>query len=423
VSEIRPDRPVPTTEPPGAGAPPHWLEGERIRVYPWLVIGCFMLVMAVWTALSLPSLVDPLGKPVGNDFIAFWSAARLAVEGRPEAAYVLGEIAAMHRVAVPAFHAMVVAWHYPPTYLLLIFPLGLLPYMPAFGVFLAAIIGFWAALIRGMFSDPRARAVAAAFPAGLFNLGNGQNGFLTAGLAGFALLALERRPVIAGVLIGLLSIKPHLAVLFPLALVAERRWQAFAAAAATALGVTALSVAAFGWATMQAFLHDLTTVRGLVDHRLLDWVQIPSVYVFALTLGLPPHLAMAFHAVIAVAAAGCVWLAWRAKAAPCEARYATLTAASLLVSPYVFFYDFTWAGLAIAWLAKLAMRRGFRPGEREFLLVACIVSGLVAPVYYVSGVQLLWLLPLVLTMTALLRAVQPVPASANERAVGDVGRI
>jgi hypothetical protein len=398
----------------------HWLEGERIRVYPWLVIGCFALVMAVWTALSLPDLVDPLGKPVGNDFIAFWSAARLAVEGRPEAAYDLRTIAAMHRVAVPAFEALVVAWHYPPTYLLVVLPLGLLPYIPAFGAFLAATVALWAGLIRGMFSDPRAWAVAAAFPAGLFNLGNGQNGFLTAGLAGFALLALDRRPVVAGVLIGLLAIKPHLAVLFPLALAAEGRWRTFAAAAATALGLTALSVSAFGWGTMQAFLYDVMTVRGLVDDRLLDWVQLPSVYVFALSLGLSPRAAIVLHLFVALAAAAGVWFAWRAGEAPREAKFATLASASLLVSPYIFFYDLTWTGLAIAWLAKLGMRRGFRPGEREFLLGAWLASGLVGPLYFLSTVQLSWLLPFALIIAGLRQALRPIGAAA--RAAEDAAR-
>src|SRR5438067_10035538 len=74
----------------GAGAPeraPHWLNAERVRVYSWLVVVIFGIGAAIWTAMSLPDLVDPKGKPVGYDFIAFWSAARLALEGHPAAAY------------------------------------------------------------------------------------------------------------------------------------------------------------------------------------------------------------------------------------------------------------------------------------------------------------------------------------------------
>ena len=64
--------------------------------------------------------------------------------------------------------------------------------------------------------------LALAFPATFINLFHGQNGFLNAALLGAALLALDRRPVVAGILFGLLSYKPHLGLLVPLALLAGR---------------------------------------------------------------------------------------------------------------------------------------------------------------------------------------------------------
>jgi len=157
---------------------------------------------------------------------------------------------------------LVFAWHYPPTFLLAVLPLGLLAYPAALGVFTLAGAGLWAALVRRVAADRRAWIVAAAAPAGLINLLDGQNGFLTAALAGFALLLLARRPVLAGVLIGLLAIKPHLAVLFPLALLADRQWRAIAAAAITAALFAATSIAVFGWGTLFAFLHDLPVGRA-----------------------------------------------------------------------------------------------------------------------------------------------------------------
>jgi Glycosyltransferase family 87 len=97
-------------------------------------------------------------------------------------------------------------------------PLGLLPYPEALAVFLGATGALWAAPVRRLLPDARAWIVAAPTPAGLINLADGPNGFLTAALAGFALLLLDRRPAIAGALVGLLAIKPHLAVLFQVAL-------------------------------------------------------------------------------------------------------------------------------------------------------------------------------------------------------------
>ena len=54
------------------------------------------------------------------------------------------------------------------------------------------------------------------------NVGHGQNGFLTAALLGGALHWLDRRPWLAGVLIGCLAYKPQFGVLIPVALLAGR---------------------------------------------------------------------------------------------------------------------------------------------------------------------------------------------------------
>jgi Glycosyltransferase family 87 len=386
----------------------HWLDRERVLLYPCLsFLAAFVILLGARTAFSLLGRIDPAANPVGNDFLGFWSAARLAVEGRPEAAYNEAAIQAMHQVAVPGFTKLVLVWRYPPTYLLAVWPLGLMPYLPALGVFLAATVAFWAALIRRMFADPRAWVVAAALPAGLWNFSNGQNGFLTAGLAGFAMLALDRRPVLAGVLVGLLAIKPHLAVLFPIALLADRRWRTIAAAAATAVGFTAVSVAVFGWPTFDAFLDNVATARQSIDNREVRLELIPTPYASGLSFGLSPEAAMLLQIVVAAGAAGCVWAVWRVRQVPPEAKFATLAAGSLLVSPYLFFYDLTWIGLALAWLAKLGMRCGFGTGERELLAAAFIGSGLVPEAYAITGVQLGWALPLALTVAATWRALRP----------------
>jgi hypothetical protein len=391
------------------------MDRERVLLYPALILlAAFLILLGVWTAWSLPRSIDPAGNPVGMDFIGFWSAARLAVEGRPEAAYDENAITAMHQLAVPGLMEIDQPWLHPPTFLLVVFPLGLLPYLPAFGVFMAATVAIWATLIRRLFDDPRAWAVAAAFPAGLWNFSNGQNGFLTGGLAGFALLAVDRRPALAGVLIGLLAIKPHLAVLFPLALMAGRRWETFATAAATALLFTLLSMAVFGWTTMHAFVSALMGVRGWIDLHRLNWLQLTSVYASALSVGLSAPAAMALHGLVASGAAGCVWFAWRVRTAPTEAKLATLSAASLLVSPYIFFYDLTWTGLAIAWLVKLGWRRGFRRGEREFLVGAWVCSSWVM-IAKISGAQLGWILPFALTLAGVRCALQPDDPAAMNR--------
>ena len=71
----------------------------------------------------------------------------------------------------------------------------------------------YAATIRGIIGDRIGFLLACAFPGILANAMVGQNGFVTAALFGGALIFMERRPLLAGCLIGLLSFKPHLRIL------------------------------------------------------------------------------------------------------------------------------------------------------------------------------------------------------------------
>jgi hypothetical protein len=382
----------------------HWLNEERVRVYSWMVVAIFAVVSIVWVGLSLPSLVDLRGKPVGYDFMAFWSAARLALGGRPEAAFDGTAITAVQHSAVAFLPNIWFPWHYPPTFLLVVAPLGLLPYPAALAVFVLSTAALWAALVRQILPDRRAWIVAAATPAGLITLLDGQNALLTGALAGFALLWLDRRPMAAGILIGLLAVKPHLALLFPLALVAEGRWRSIAAAAATVLALVAASLALFGWADWAAFLHHLPLTMAMGEEGAVPWGTMPSPYVFALSLGAPAAAAGVLQGAVALFAAGCVWRAWRQPGAAFEAKAATLMAGSLLVSPYLFYYDLTWAALAVAWLATLGLASGFRRGEREILLFAWLAPAVMQPVHLATSVQLGFPAVLLLLVAAVRRA-------------------
>ena len=389
---------------PAPAAPrPHWLTEERIRVYSLLIVAIVGAVAVFWIAAALPSLVDRHGKPVGYDFITFWSAARLALAGRPEAVFDAAAIAAAQHDAVPGMSDALFLWHYPPTYLLLVLPLGLLAYPAALAAFVGGTVALWAGLVRALFRDRRAWLVAAATPAGLLNLVDGQNGFLTAGLAGFALVQLDRRPRLAGALIGLLAIKPHLAALFPVALIAARRWQAFAAAAVTVTAFTVLSIAVLGLPTLAAFLHDLPTLGDIVDRGGLPWAQMPSPYVALLSLHAPPAAAAIVQAAAALAAACCVWRAWRDPAAAFEAKAAVLLAGSLLVSPYLFTYDLTWSAVAIGFLALRGLRDGFGRGERDLLFAVWLAPLAFVPAYWLLGAQFGCAVPILLLGLGIVR--------------------
>ena len=77
----------------------------------------------------------------------------------------------------------------------------------------------------------------------------GQNGAFTAALLVGGLLAAPKRPILAGVLFGLLTVKPQLGILIPFCLLASRNWRAFASAAVTTVTLVLLTGLAFGFGT------------------------------------------------------------------------------------------------------------------------------------------------------------------------------
>jgi hypothetical protein len=383
---------------------PHWLTQERVRIYSLMIVAIFGVGFAAMIALSLPDLVDPRGKPIGYDFMAFWSAARLALAGHPAAVFDGAALSAVQHGAVPAAPGIWFPWHYPPTYLLAVMPLGLLSYPAALAAFLAGSILLWMMFVRRLFPNPCAWIVAAAAPAGLINLFDGQNAFLTASLAGFALCWLDRRTLSAGALIGLLAIKPHLAVLFPVALIAGGYWRGVAAASVTVVAFLALSVAVLGTGTLVGFVDHLAVSQAMADQGAVPWEWMPSPFVLALSLGMPPHAAACVQGVAALAAATCVWRAWHDAAVPFEAKAAVLFAGSMLVSPYMFTYDLVWDAVAVGFLAILGLREGFWRGEREILLAGWLAPLAFVPLYWLGGVQVGCLATVMLLAAAMRRA-------------------
>ena len=170
--------------------------------------------------------------------------------------------------------------------------------------------------------DPQGEAtdlwllLALAFPAVFINLGQAHNGFLTAALIGAALVMLDERPILAGILIGCLAYKPQFGLLIPLVLIASGRWRVFAAAAAT-VALLALAVTfAFGIDVWSAFLASTKFTRTVVlEQGGTGWYKIQSVFSWVRMWGGGLALAYALQgAVMLAVAAALAWL-WRSPAA------------------------------------------------------------------------------------------------------------
>jgi hypothetical protein len=337
-----------------------WLTAARIRGYSLILAGLTAVAVAALVATS-NGMVDFQGRPLGTDFSNVWSAGRMVLDGHPAAPF----DPQLHRAEQQAIFADpdigFYGWHYPPFFLVAAALLALLPYVTALAVWQAATLPAYLLAIRRILPAQGAVLAAAAFPAVLVNITHGQNGFLTAGLIAGALLLVDRRPVLAGVLIGLLAYKPQFGILIPLVLAISGRWTAFAAAAATVAAMAAATVALFGIDSL-AFTRTVVLEAGTTG-----WEKIQSVFAAVRMWGGPTGLAYGAQFALVLAAAT-AWL-WRA-GAPLAVRASALIVASLLATPYVLDYDMIVLGPAIAWFAAHGLERGFLTWEKSALALA-----------------------------------------------------
>jgi hypothetical protein len=325
-----------------------WLTRERIRL-----VALAVLVASVagflYLVVTAHGLIDLQGRPLGTDFADVYAAGSYVLDGNPEAPF---DPARQHAREQSLFGEATpfYGWHYPPFFLFIAAALALMPYGIALAAWQAVTFGLYLLAIRAILvtstrgpsavdlplsggSDRLWLLLALAFPAVFVNVGRGQNGFLTAALLGTALVHLDRRPLIAGILFGLLAYKPQFGLLIPIALAVSGRWRAFAAAAAAVALLTAATFVAFGPHVWQAFL-DSTRFTRLVALEQGDtgWYKIQSVFAWARMWGASIPLAYALQGVTVVAlGAALIWL-WRS-AAPYPLKAAALCLATISPRP------------------------------------------------------------------------------------------
>ena len=255
---------------------------------------------------------------------------------------------------------------YPPLLLFFTYPLGLMPYSVAFGAWtVATLLLYFIAIYLIM---PRPIAILAAltpFPV-FFNFFLGQNGFLLAGLMGLSLALMERRPQLSGVFLGLLTFKPQIGILFPLALVVSRKWRVIGSAIATSLVLIVSSIVVFGYQGWPKFIHTLVNRGPSLGMRL------KSVYGFLWSAGMSSPIAWAIHLAVAGVVTAVVWWVW-ARPLPHTLKAACLCSAAALATPYVHGHDLCILAIAAAFLVRDGLERGFLPGDRLIMLVTWIV--------------------------------------------------
>ncbi len=345
----------------------HWLTRRRLGIYPICFVIGYALMVVVWYSLGGVS-VDAEGKPYGSDFITFWTASELGLEGTPEAAFDVKTITDRQSAVAPGTTHFYL-WHYPPTFQLITLPLALVPYFLSYILWVILTGAFALGMVWRATRDRYAVWLFLAAPAFFVNFLHGQTAVLVTALFLGVVWAMPKRPLLAGVFLGLLTIKPHFGVLIPVALLLARQWSVFASAAVTTLLFAGLTVLVFGHDLWGIFFDNLGTVRLLVQDGVTPWEKMPTVFAAVSVLGAPQSVAYAIHGVVAAAAAVTVFWVWSLEV---DRRlvWAVLIPATLLISPYMFDYDLTLLLIPMGLIAYHAKERGWAPWEREMLVAA-----------------------------------------------------
>jgi hypothetical protein len=345
---------LPGAETAGASAPVRRPAGMPSPAQIERIARCFVAVAAIVYVVDLlrqtrDGLTDGAGRPFGDDFINFWSGPFLAWHHRIAEIYNFGAFHAFEQ-SVVGEHLQGYHYSYPPTLLVLMAPLALVPYVPALFVWIA---GGWFVFYRALrlaMPNGRTLLLALATPAVFINTVGGQNGTWTAAIFGFGLGLLDRQPLVAGGVLGLLIYKPQFGLLIPLALLAGRRWQAMAAAAITGVALIALAAMFWGPEIFVDYLRQIAWLRHLIlEDGTGVWHRMLSVFVAARRLGADVQTAYVIQAIVAGFAALAVVAVWFRDASS-GIRNATLILGTCLTTPYLQDYDMVFGALVVAWL-------------------------------------------------------------------------
>jgi hypothetical protein len=294
-------------------------------------------------------IVDASGHPRAQDFLSFWSAGQLALGGHAATAYDWPQMHALQGQLMGHEPRGYLGWAYPPLFFTVAIPLALMPYAASFLIWVAATLALYAAAIARVARAPGAALLACATPAALGCAMPGQNGFLSAALIGAALLQLEARPWLAGVLVGLLTYKPHLGLLIPVALMLGGYWRAFLSAVVTTALILLVSwlMGADSLAAFAAHLSSMST--NFLTEGTAGFFRQQSLYGLLRVWGVGDQAAFAAQGVLLAAMllfVGWLWRGPRSLALKC----AGLCVAGLMATPYLYFYDLPILAVAIAFL-------------------------------------------------------------------------
>lgn len=312
------------------------------------------------------------------DFDAFYLVGKMYWQGIVDKAYYFVDFKQQY-VDVYGVSSFM-PWTYPPPFNILTALLASFKHSLSYLFFVliscCSFLFFLYKITRDFFH----LTVVFVFPAIAVNIICGQNGLLTASLIGLFCWLWLRGRVWAGVPLGLMIIKPHLAIGFALLLLLKREWKIILVAGVTSALCVLLSSLVMGWDIWAAFLNGVKESKFFLSQGVYPIHRMNSFYAFFLSFGVPADWAIILHALIAISACGFIALLvyknWNLR------RLLGVTAfATLFISPYMYDYDHTILGLGVGLLMPDIVRY-VKEGTKIYLLTCLFFGTLSGLVFY-----------------------------------------
>lgn len=334
----------------------HALRTRNEMAFAALIVGATLLIglrfhLELWS-LRPDGFSSQFARPPYWDFTNLWAGARMALEGHVAWLFdVEGYRQALRTIFLPTLPDQ--EWSYPPSILLLGAPLAALPIHWAYIVWtLGTILAFRLSLTL-LPLPPTVRWAVAISPPIVASIFFGQNGALTAALLVSSLALSSRKPIVAGILAGLLTIKPHLGILLPFVFLASANWRAFVSAGLTAVALVLLTGFAFGFEVWPLFYEETRPLMAAIMEAPYPQpyhANAVTFFILGRSLGMPVDVAYLWQAVFTAASILAVMWMWRRKSEIEAMDRVVLTALlSICATPYGYTYDIAPYALAVAW--------------------------------------------------------------------------
>ncbi len=333
----------------------------------------FIISYATAVLLGIVTPKVPEGAPLDIiDFQIFHLVGQMIWDGQLAQAY---DFPTLHAIQVARTGSTdFMTWSYPPQFDLVVAVLGLLPRALSYFLFTTLTLAGFLFVLRKLAGSYNAAVLAAIAPSLFIAARSGQNGFLTGGLIGLFCLLMLQRKTLAGLPLGLLIIKPHLAVGISALVLVTRSWKIIALGAVVVALSFAAATLAFGPGIWRTFLDGAAQTSGFLWQEYFPAFYMTSAFAVVSSFGFSTGTAMKVQIAVAIIALIVIVAVHRARA-PRRVQVGVAVLVSVIISPYNYGYDLPMLGVALALLFPIVDRSGIGVEKAAVFVLAWTATG------------------------------------------------